>query len=532
MKNLIIFAAALLNAWAIFASDGSNKTAEDLFNWNFLWLGSWEESVSTPLRGTLNNRADFKIDFLPLDITLRTQILDRRPLTFEHDTLSWKEIWGDPEKWITNLTMGLYHKDTGSRLLYGVLDEWGLPARIRNPWIRSPPYAENHNPVLSDIKTAASSTKEDEIYLYLNSPYIDIFQDVKFKGFLSFQTYIDSFAPALSGGLDFTLADKTNLLLEVFYTGKTLPPTKNNTWFTDPPPLPQRDFNLYSAGLLFTNPDFSISSDFAVSDIFAWGMDIYANLGVSFSPSLPIGERDRPLLISFAIDGSGERFVNRDGSILSEGFRNAYKIEWKGRYNELFRINTVLRGSGLNEDFNRSSTGFYYRFPSPARSRNDFFRFTRISLSAERNAVNPQKITDVFSGNFGFRLNMGQTGKKSLNPGSFLNNYFLTNNLLGVNLSGSIKLMSASENASFYPIFDSPWTLESGSVGCEFTWSPGIYQFRSKIGYTSFPEKDDKWDFSINASARIKQGRLSIKAASDDFPNRWNCGISWRYEIR
>ena len=175
MKNLTFLTAALLCSTVIFASDDLQTTAKDLFNWNVLWLGSWDESTSTSLRGTLGNRVDLKLDILPLDLMLRSQILDRRQLTFEQGL---EDIWGDPGKIITNYTLGLYHINTGSRLLYGVLDEWGLPARIRNPWIRSPPYTENHSPVSANIKTAISSTKDDEVYLYLSSPFIEIFPDV------------------------------------------------------------------------------------------------------------------------------------------------------------------------------------------------------------------------------------------------------------------------------------------------------------------------------------------------------------------
>ncbi|MCL2721202.1 MAG: hypothetical protein FWD47_07675 [Treponema sp.] len=527
MKNLTFFITFLLCGWVIFASedfqvkDPLKDQLKDQFSWNFLWLGSWEESVSTQLRGILNNSVEFNLDILPIDLTLRTQILDRRPLTFENDSFEWNEIWGDPEKWITNYTLGLYHNTTGSRLLYGVLDESGLPARIRNPWLRSPAYPENHKPVSADLKTAASSTKEDEVYLYISSPFFELSPNIKLRGFFSAQTEVEAFTPALCAGLDFALTNKTNLLLDVFYTGETLSPTKNNTWFSDPPPLPQRDFNLYAAGFLFSNPAFSISSDFALSDTFAWGMDIYVNLGFSFSPLLPVGTRARPLLVSFAADGSGERFVNRDGVILKEGFRSAVKVEWKERYNALLRFDTVLRSPGINEDFNRSSTGFYCRFPSPARSRNDFFRFTRISLSAERNAENNQKITDIYSGTLAFRLNLKQIGIEN----------FFTEKPFGITFSGSIKGLSASENPSFYPIFDTPVSWVSNSLGCEISWSPWILQVRSKIGFTSFAEKDGKWDYSINVSARMNKGRLSVKASSGDFPEKWNFSASWRLEI-
>jgi hypothetical protein len=513
MKNLSVLVAIFLCGKAILTADSA-----PVLNWSLLWSGSWEEKTFSfedepELSGTLYNRGEIKLHFLPPNLILRGQVLDRRPMNF-----SLEPPWGDPDKWITNYTGGLYHKPTGSRILYGTLDEWGLPARIRNPWIRSPPYAENHKPVITDVKTAASSTKEDEAYLYLSSPLFELFPNVDLRTFISAQSEIDEFTLAFSGGFDFTFNKTDGLLLETFYTDKTLPPSKSSTWFLSTSPLPEREFRLFATGLLFTNPDFSVSSDFALSETFAVGKDIYANLGISLSPSLPFGYKARPLLISLSADGAGERFVYRDGVNHGKGFRSAAKIEWKGRYSSLIRINTVLRGPGFNEDFNRSSSDFYWRFPSSVAIRKNTIRLTRISLSADRNAVNPLKINDSFSGNFGLSLNMRQIGIK--NP-------------LGINFSGSIKgLAAADDGISPFPVLNKEWSWQTADINCEFIWSIGVFQFRSKTGYTFFPEKDEKQNFSLTATIRFKQGRLSFKASSPDFPEKWNWTMSWRMEIQ
>ncbi|MDR1839433.1 MAG: hypothetical protein LBQ93_07640, partial [Treponema sp.] len=223
------------------------------FNWNLLMSGSWEESASTSLKGTLHNKGEIRLNFLQPGLTLRGQVLDRRTLNLGFDTFQngfWNGLWGDPEKAVTGFLGGLYHKSSGSRLLFGTLDEWGLSARIRNPWIRSPPYAENHKPLMADLKTVASTTKNDEAYLYLSSPFLNVFSDVKLRGFVTAQTEIENFTPTLSGGVDFGFPKKTGLLFEFFYTGTTLPPTKSSTWFSAAPALPEREFDLYAAGLI------------------------------------------------------------------------------------------------------------------------------------------------------------------------------------------------------------------------------------------------------------------------------------------
>jgi len=520
-------AAALLCGAAVFAEEiSAEKTSAPLFGWNLLWSGSWVGSESKTWNGTLHNRLDLNLSLLPLNLTLRGQVLDRRPFNFDLDSM-----WGNPDKVITHFTGGLYHTSTGSRLLYGVLDEWGLPARIRNPWIRSPPYAENHEKIRVDIKTVPSSTKEDEAYLHLSTPYLEIFPDVKLKSFISGQANAGALTqtdltvnaitalPAFSGGLDFTFGKKSVLLLEGFYTEQILPPVKASGWFSNPPPLPEREFYLCSAGLLFANQNFSVSSDFAYSDTFAWGEDIYANLGVSISPPLPFGKRERPLLISLAADGAGERFIYRDGVNHGKNFRGAGRIDWRGKFNSLTRLSTTLRGPAPGGDFNRSSTNFYYRAPSSVTAnKTKSVWLSRISIYADRNAVNPRKINDSYSGTVGISVNL---------------RHFGVNTPLNINLSGSFKGTTEEELApNPYPIPNELWSWESASIKCEFVWSNKRFQVRSGIGYVNYAKKNGKIDFSVSSSIRFNQGRLSFKTGTADFPEKWNWSISWRKEIQ
>ena len=529
MKYLTFLAAVgFLSGAVLFAQTAAEK--QPVFDWSLLWNGSYEGNNSNPSNLTFHNRGGIRFNFLPVGLELRGEVLDRHTLNFELDP-PW-----DNGKGITNFTGGLYHKSTGSRVLFGVFDEYGLSARIRNPWIRSPPYAENHKPLMADLKTAPSSTKEDEAYLYLSSPFLNLLPNWKLRGFVSAQTELDEFAPAFSGGLDMAFPNKTNLLLETFYTGGTLPTTKSGTWFSDPPPLPERDFRLYAAGVLFNSPFVSASGDFALSQTFAWGMDVYTNFGICITPLLyktaRTANQARPLSISLAVDGAGERFVYRDGENHGPGFRSAGKIEWKGKRSSLFRINTVLRGPGFGEDFNRSSSGIYYRFPA-ANKDSPPVRLTRLSLNVDRNAVNPQKIKDGLSGNMGISLKMPQV---------------LKNSSLGINFSGSVDgLAESADNPYPYPIPEeissAPyWVFDTANAVCELVWSSGNFllpqiskfplslQLKSKLGYTAFNKKDDIWDVSFSSTIRFRHGRFSFKAESPDFPEKWDWTISWRLE--
>ena len=510
MKFLSFFSAGFLFCTVLYA-ETLNVFPEwsEIINWNLLLSGSLEGITLSG--GTLHNRGEFKLNYLPFRLTFRAQVLDRRTLNFD-------DFFGDPEKQITSFLGALYHQKTGSRFLFGLLDEWGLSSRIRNPWIRSPPYAENHKPLMADLKTAASSSKNDEVYLYLSSPFINVTSGIKLKGFISAQTEIDVFNGAISSGLNISLPDKTGILLESFFTGAKLPPVKSSSWFSFPPPLPERDFKLYAAGFLFHNQFISVGADWAFSDTFSWGTDVYWNLGVTFTPLIPFGSRVRPLSISFAADAAGERFVYRDGANHRTGFRNALKIEWKDRNSMLFRLDTVLQSQDINWHYNHSSTGFFYRFAVSKKIIDEnIFRFTKISFSADRNAVNPENISDKFSGIIGISLNLNKIGIKP--P-------------LGINFSGRINLNSALEGYILpFPVPDDTWMFYSAEINSDFSFSQSIFLFKFGTGYTFNNKNNENWDFSFSSTVRFKNSRLTLKISSPDFPEKWFCNIFWKVEI-
>jgi hypothetical protein len=60
--------------------------------------------------------------------------------------------------------------------------------------------------------------------------------------------------------------------------------------------------------------------------------------------------------------------------------------------------------------------------------------------------------------------------------------------------------------------------------------------FSARAGYTNTAGKDDIWDGSLSASVRGKlrsgkTSRLGVKAASADFPEKWEYTISWRLQL-
>jgi len=537
-------------ATSVFAEDTAGQAGlpsqsnllKQPFTWNLLWAGSWEESK------TLHNRGDFRLGLTWPGLLARGQYLDKRPFNFELDP-----PWNDPSKVITGLSFGLYHQTTGSRFLYGILDEWGLPARIRSPWIRSAPYTENHKPVMADLRTTTSSTKQDEAYLYLSSPRLVInrlaflrnsaLPEIAVRGFASAQSPTggplgEKLTPAFSGGLETLWGKDYNLLLEGFYTGMELPAKKSDSWFSDPPPLPDRDFRLGAAALMLNTPYFSLSSDWAWSETFAWGSGLYGNAGIRISPPLPWSAAGKPgpWSLSLAADGIGDRYVGRDGSSPGEGLRTAGKIERKGTRSSLFRVNTTLRGPRKDESFQRSYSGIYYRFPAPRAGDNGGFplRLSRMSFNADRNASDLRKVHDTYDATLGLSLNLPPmllprallpaSAAKTKNPKAQIYP-------LNIHLSTAVKeLGSVPKAPSPYPFSAVNQEFDSCKTSIELLWSPGIFQFRTRWAYTTYPEKDNQWEGSFSTAVRFKYGRFSAKIAWPVFPEKWNCTLSWRVE--
>jgi hypothetical protein len=52
------------------------------------------------------------------------------------------------------------------------------------------------------------------------------------------------------------------------------------------------------------------------------------------------------------------------------------------------------------------------------------------------------------------------------------------------------------------------------------------------MGYMIRAQKEPIWDFSLNSSLKTGNiGRVSLKIASTDFPDKWNYAFSWRLEM-
>jgi hypothetical protein len=542
--------------------------AETPFSWNFLWAGSWEEG------GRLAGRGDLKFHFPGPNLTLRGEILDRRQGGW--DALppfggSWKE--GEPR-----FLGALYHQGTGSRILYGALEEWGLSARLRSPWSRGLPFAESRKASTADLRSAYSG-KEDTLYLYLGSPYLGLpgggFPRLRAFGSMrldpaKLSAGTSSFAPlgdgtALGAGLEGRFAPGVSLSLEGFAGAGGIPEKNPTAWFLESPPLPDQEFRILGFGLLFNSPYVSLSADAAWPQISIYGGDfpqnLYANLGIRVGTK-GAGRRPSSWQLSLAADGAGPYYTGSDGAGAGAGFRLGGKFEVQSRRAGSFRINTGLSGPGFTPDpagglsFDRSSSGFSYRPPAGTLP----LRISRLSLSASRDARETEHIKDsavlglslagsprdlgrtITQGRFGSLLPL----ESAFSPGT-----------LGLSLSGTLAgspkpgtRPEGEGEALPWPVPGGPYLFESLKTGLELSWSrplelpdgplarlingspgknsekspPGRGNLQVKAGFDYGLTEDgeggltDRRDLSFSATLRGKIGRFALKLGYPDLP--------------
>ncbi|MDR0567692.1 MAG: hypothetical protein LBG87_00600 [Spirochaetaceae bacterium] len=480
MKNISCFIAAFLCAAAgVYAEPAETRNFFNALNpfWSFLWTGSWEHEKS------LINRGDFWAHIPRQTLSLRFQIIDKRQIP----------PWED--RGLPAFSGGLYHKQTGSRLLYGVVNEWGLSARIRNPWSRGLLFAENRLLSGGDLQTSPSSSKEPVTYLYLRSPPIGALKGA-LKGFIAASADAELNC-GISGGFELRFKSKRTVSAEGFYTGKTLDAHTQGAWFSETPPLPERDFRLYAASAAYAGPFLGFAADWAYSDTFAYGRDMYGNAGVRIG--------NRPWRLSLAAEGAGNRYVGRDGAAPGAGFRLGGKLERYGGKAALFQVSTVFRSSGFGEPFERSSSRVYYRFPGGFGSFP--VKPVHLSLTLARNASARNKIEDSIAGSFGVAWRE-----------------------LRFAGSGTLTGFSSSHEPLAFPIPEESLVFGSAKFGGELSYRIGFWGFKTKFGGTFKPDADPLWDAAFHLSVQGKRAGLSFKAASPDFPARWTYTLAWRFQ--
>ncbi|MCL2380860.1 MAG: hypothetical protein FWC64_04625 [Treponema sp.] len=481
--------------------------AEPLFTWDLIWTGYWYRSVPRAddgfpqagdifPGGTFFNRGDFRLEMPGHDLSFRFMATDKRNLPLEVD---------DGRAGF-NPGMGIYHTSSGSRFLAGVQSEHGLPARVSNIWTRSVPFMESRRPSSRDLKLEPAARDESETYLYMALP-----PDGPWGRFLPGFTAFASAAldaqqnPAFGAGVGIERGGSI-ARLEGFYTQKELPARTVSTWFSQAPPLPERDFRLYSLGMIYNSPQMGFAADWAMSETFAWGQGTYGNFSLR--------QGNRPWRFSLAGDAAGNRFVDRNGSAAGAGLRVAARGERFWPRSGLLRFQSVLRAPAPGEEFERGSFSVFYRPSAPtARERREnprLVRFSRASVGLSRDARTPERTTDTLNALAGFHVG----------PFSAVFSCALTS------------LSAFGREDGIPPLFQPAGFEEFQSlrVSGELGFGAGPFNIRTRLAYTARAEREPVREYSLNTSFRPgRWGRVTLNVAATDFPQKWNYTLSWRY---
>jgi hypothetical protein len=270
-------------------------------------------------------------------------------------------------------------------------------------------------------------------------------------------------------------------------------------WFSDKPYLPERKFRFYAVSAVFSNPYFSFAGDFARSEVFAWGMDIYANAALRAVAG--------PVRISLAADGAGSRFSAVDGSVPGAGFRSAAKFEWEGRRNMLFRISSVLRASARQEPFDRSVSNLYFRFPL---NKNLPLRINRISLTMERDAQNWERIDESLT--LGAAFSAGP-----LRPSFSVS----VNQYTHAEIGGRINP---------YPDYKKDYEFDSLKLSGQLSYTIRFVTLKGAVSYVTDGENEPVIARSLSATVNGKIGRIGLKLNNDGKSDALSYTVSWKIQ--
>lgn len=488
--------------------------------WDLFWKGSALFAKGTDRGGLLSNRLDLRLE--PLaglagweGLRLRAEALDRRNLPQDAESMDAFKTGA------LGAAGGLYYKPWGSRLLFGPLEEYGLGARIRNVWQKAAPFAENHAPSLRDMRTEPTASVKNEGYLYAGTPVFALsdyharLPDL--EGFAYASLDMDTLAGAYGAGLRTRWTDTITVNAEGFYTGWKLPPRQATAWFSEKPPLPERDFDLLACSLSAAAPWGSLAADAAFSEAFAFGRGVYVNAGLSANLAA--------WRVSLAADAATSRYVGRDGAAPGAGGRLAVKAERRGKRSSLFRVSGTLRGAAWDAKPNQSSASLYWRFQAQSAKKLPLSAAaawiphpSRVTLSADRDARDLNAILDSYDALAAFNI------------GPF-----------GTALSAGLTLKSRADHLPQpfpVPLFsggDSGLVgMSSAKLAAELYAYPGPFQVKTKAACTLAPEKSPLWTASLYGAFRKRPFRVSVNLSADKLPSTeakdFSCTVSCSWE--
>lgn len=456
--------------------------AENQFEIFMLEQGSWDKN--------LFNRVEVRL-IGPFGLSLRTQLLDKRPVP----------PWGNWSEGIIEPGFGLYHTSTGSRVLYGKLETYGLAWRTRNIGSRTLPWYNLHGASGADLKNNVSASKEASIFCNFGT------NEFVFGDFLGFERdffgvsgrfsalFDKEYALFINSAGNFRINKNHKIRLEGLYTEKKLSEHLQNAWFSENPVLPGRDMRFFALNLLYERHFVGFTVDFARSQMFMRGEDVYLNA------ALRIG--NRPWRASLAADVSGPAFIGSDGTTVGAGMRAGGRFEWFGKGTTKLFLESKLNADGIESPFDGSFSRVAFYFPA-------FHGFlispTRIVLDTERESVSKMLLKDDFSATIGFRIGPARAALK-------------------YSISGFHEA-KPDDLVIPYPV---PCARNFGEAvsSAEFSYPFSFVTLKCSTAFRIREGKESVWNKTVSVTARLKRGRLSVRF-SDNNDGGINWAVSWR----
>jgi hypothetical protein len=272
--------------------------------------GSWDEEDYE-----LQNRADLQLS--AFGATLRAIANDERR--------SEPENIGEGT---TDFAFGVYHPSTSSRILYGPLEQTGLPHRIASPFGRSLPFADDRDIGEVEIESDAPIGREPSLHAAFGTP-------IRWPVRALASALVDPDANYVaSATTELAARHDAFLRVEGTYVRRDLEERHADSWFSETPPLPARPLKVYAAGAVLSSSPAALACDAALSDAYAEGVGMYGNA------ALRLG--DAPWRLSVAAEAASQPYIGPNGDAVGLGFRTASRIE---------RASTRTRGGLFRGDF-------------------------------------------------------------------------------------------------------------------------------------------------------------------------------------
>jgi hypothetical protein len=436
-----------------------------------LWTSSWEHEKD------LINRFDLKLGIPGPGLLFRGQLINERSAPFvETDDVP-----------LTALAAAMYHTKTGSRFLYGKIDETGLSARLKNIWLHGVPLQTNHSPSSSDLTTAPSSTKNEGYFFYLGSPRLGplrLFSSIYFE---------DDVKPLYIAGIDYYFDPKIWMKIEALYTEQIVPARQPSAWFAEEAWLPERKSRLYGGSINFNHLFWGISGDAAFSETFAFGTGWYGNLAFRLG--------NKPWRFQAGFDIVDGAFTDRDGKISDNGMRAGIQFEAWGKAGAFFKMTANVQGLNFDKSLAKSRFAASYYFPVPT---NSVVRISRIYFNLDGNSL--EQVTPGSAAKTGFGLYIGPilaTSEASFHGDD-------------------------THNKNALPRFEDFKEWDTLSISEELQYRINIWTLRTKFTYSIEEKKDEKIDsyaLQFYGAANWKWGRISGTFRFDEFPDEWTFTI-------